>query len=1103
MLFDSRSDFRQACVLWITLLLFASLALAQNDTSRLEGKVTDPTGAVVPDVTVQVVSKATAQEFKATSGADGTFAISALPVGEYTITATAQGFKTYTQDVRVDAGIVASAAIGLEPGAVTETVEVSEQAGLVEATSSSIAATIQGKQITDLPINGRNFTQLATLVPGVTRGNPNGIQSGTQGNAETFRYGNVGGSSLVVNGLRPQANNFILDGADNNESLVNTVVFFPPADAIQEFTVQTNIAPAEFGRAGGAIVNTVIRSGTNDIHGSAFWFLRNSALDARPTFAPTKTEFRRHQFGGTLGFPIVKNKLFVFGDFSGLRQFFPVSLDHVTVPTMLMRSGNFSELLNPAVSGLSAPIVIRDVMTGLPYSGNVIPPGQINKVGQTYLNAFPLPNLPGVEQNYITTRNQIQDFRDWDIRVDYLLNEKNQIFGRFSYGDDSSLTTSDFPTLPAGFGSGSNFNQPRGIVVGETHTFSATVVNELRLAYTREFFGYNPPFGNIPLSKNLGIPNANTSPELGGGALIGGYGSQISYTGDYGAYLVPQNSYQLADSVSLIKGTHTLKFGTNLIWRQVNLFRPIAGKGYFFLCGNGTDSGDGCAAGSTGFESADILAGFLDQYQIGAQTGYFGTRSWENGVYGQDDWRVSPRLTLNLGLRYDVLTWPREQFGRQTNFDLATGALITPAQAGSFGLPPSLVKTDWNNVAPRVGFAYDLTGKGTTVMRGGFGTFYFIDRGGISNQLAQNQPYSGEQVYGYTQGYRFSLSGEAPIGTNDPTLTTGPLPPAGIAPGFSFTNPKNIGVVAALFNNRNSYVNEYNFQIQHQLPGNSVFRVGYVGTEGHKLTTYYDANQQFFNAPSGSKLYPNLGSVIVQANIGNSVYNSLQAEFERRLTNGFQFRASFTWSSSIDDSPGAFDASLPQDSRNLSLERARSVYDQPYVFVFSSLYELPFGRGKQFGNGWSKPVDLIFGGWQLNGILTAFDGLPFSVYVNGSERADVVGPVQIFGTTEEYFNKAAFSAPPQTPGGVYIGPGTSGRDLLRGPGWVTLDLSVFKAFAIYERTKLEFRSEFYNIANHPRFQNPDGSFFDSTFAVINNTVPGSERQIEFALRLTF
>ncbi len=1075
----------------------------QGDTARLEGTVMDPSGAAVPNATVTVTSDATGRQITATTDANsGNFAVPGLPVGQYTIGVEVTGFKKYVQNVRLDPGQVANAKIQLVAGQVNETVTVTDQAGLVQSASSSIGATINAAQVTDLPLNGRDFTQLALLSPGVSRGVPTSAATGAGGNAETFRYGGAGGAALVVNGLRPQANNFMLDGVDNNESLVNTIVFFPPAEAINEFRIDTSVAPAEFGRAGGAIVNTAIKSGTNEVHGSAFEFLRNSLVDARQTFASAKTLFQRNQFGGTLGLPVIKDEFFLFGDYQGLRQNQPLEPGFVTVPTTAMRNGDFSALLNPAVSGLSAPVIVHNVTTGAPYPGNVIT--QLNPVGQAYLNAFPQPTFPNiVEHNYETNERQTQQFDDFDVRGDYIAGEKQQMFGRFSFGRDLSSTSSEFPNLPAGFGTGTNFNQPRGAVFSDTYAFSPTLVNQIWLGWQREFLGYNPPLGNIPVSQNLGIPNANRSPLLGGGALIGGNGSQLEYTGDYGTYAVPENTYEIKDGLSKSSGRHTFKLGFDLIWRQVNYFRPEAGKGFFNLFG------DGIGAGSTGWESADILAGFLNDYQIGAQSGYYGTRSWENGFFAQDDWKVTDRLTLNLGLRYDVLTWPTEQFNRQSDFDYATGAVLL---AGQNGASASLIKTDWNNFAPRIGFAYQLSNDGKTVIRGGFGMFYFIDRGGISNQLGQNPPFAGVSTYNYSNGYRFTISGQAPLNSSNPFAgSAAAMPPATLV-GFNPAAPANVSIFGALENNVNSYVQEYNLQIQREVFKDAVFSIAYVGNIGKKLDFYYDANQQFFNAAAGAKLYPNLGGIVTQATRGNSNYNSLQAEFEKRMSKGLQFRASFTWAKDMDDGDGAFDGPQPQNTYNFAAERGLASIDQQYLFSADALYELPFGRGKKFGHDWSRSLDEILGGWHLNTIWTAQSGLPLNITAStsyfGNERPNVVGPLTVLGSTAEWFNTAALAAPPQTiaggkPTGVYIAPGNLGRNPIFGPGFFAVDVGLFKDFSITERLKLQLRGQAYNIGNTPHFSQPDTGLYDGNFGRITSTLLDTERQIEFAARITF
>ena len=331
--------------------------------------------------------------------------------------------------------------------------------------------------------------------------------SGQGNNAETFRYGTSNGASLVVNGARPQANNFTLDGLDNNESMVNTIVFFPSAEAIEEFKVQTNIAPAEFGRAGGAIVNTTLKSGSNEIHGSAFEFIRNDNVDARPTFAPGISEFRRNQFGGAIGAPIIKNKLFVFGDYQGFRQSTPVGVDFASVPTTLMRQGNFSELLNPAASGLSQPYVIRNVSTGAPFPGNIIPSNLQNPVGLNYLNAFPMPNIAGkVQQNYVVQRQQTQNFDDFDIRADWNATQGDRVFARASYAHDKEDTSTRLPGLPAGYGSGSQFTYAHGGALGYTHTFTPALFSDLRLGFQRTNLGYLPPYCRRAAFQEPGYP---------------------------------------------------------------------------------------------------------------------------------------------------------------------------------------------------------------------------------------------------------------------------------------------------------------------------------------------------------------------------------------------------------------------------------------------------------------------------------------------------------------------------------------------------------------------------------------------------------------------
>ncbi len=1116
----------QSLVCFALAALLIPSVVAQTDTARLTGTITDSTGAVVSGATITVTNVGTQRAVTATSEADGNYVVSALPPGNYQIEVKQAGFQTVTQKVTLQTQQVAAVNVQLSVGQTSENVEVTSGVPLVESASSNISEVVTGKQIEELPLNGRNFTQLATLIPGVSRGKVDGQATGSGNQAETFRYNNTGGASLSVNGLRPQNNNFMLDGVDNNESLVNTIIFFTPADALQEFRVDTSIAPAEVGRAGGGVVNTSSKSGSNQFHGSAFEFLRNSVLDANTAYfnpitngkETPKAPFKRNQFGATIGGPIIKDKLFFFGDYQGLRQSLPLGLETATVPTDKMRDGNFSELLT-----LSTPIQIKDPVTGAALAGNLLPAGEIIAPGQNYLKAYPEPNLTGadaecaqanaqgvcIQKNFLTQRQNIQNFDDFDVRSDWNITHTDTLFGRYSYAKDNETTTSRLPTLPAGFGSGAQFTDAKSFALGETHTFKSNLLNELRLGWIRSRLGYTPPFQGEPLSKNLGIPNANTSEQLGGGALIGGNNNQIEYTGDYGPYLVPEQTWQINDGLSWIKGNHTFKFGTNLVLRQVDLFRPFSGKGFFNLWG------DGGGLSPTGYEVSDLLAGFVHNYFVGPVLGFSHTRNYETGYYAQDDWRVNRRLTLNLGLRYDLYTWPYETNNLQANFDLATGALVLP---GTAGYSKSLIRTDTNNFAPRIGFAYSATDDGKTVIRGGYGIFYFLDRGGIDNQLAQNPPFSGQSQFQYENGFRINLAGEAasePAGSavNPAPTSSNPNGLPGKGPlNVNLAAPANVSVIAYPKGDVNSYAQQYNLQIQRELNNNTSLSFAYVGTHGVDLMSLFNLNRQEYNTASGTFPYPGIGSVNTNITNGTSHYDGLQVDLQRRLTNGIQFNGAYSWSHTIDDSPGTLDSQSDHiDLFNFRHERANSLLDIRHRFVLNALIELPFGRGKMFGNNFNGVEQAIAGGWQLLPILTLQSGMPFDVFDSKNQpntRPDLVGPLhQLNGIASTpasnlWFDTTAFVDPPSV-SGVYTTPGTAPRDPFTGPARKFLDLTVSKNFKVTERVNTEFRTAFYNITNSPQFGAPTGDLNNGNFGQVKSILLSSERQIEFALRISF
>lgn len=1121
---------RRMPIIALSIFILMISGLGQTETARIQGTVTDSSGAAVSGATVKIVSQATGREVSIVTDADGSYSVLSLQPGTYDIEVTQTGFKTTKQTLTLEVAQNASVNFGLEPGAVSETVTISFGAPQIETSNSALGEVIQGRQIVELPLNGRNVLELARLTPGVTQGVSGGFATGAGGNAETYRGGNTGGAGISVNGQRTQANNYMLDGVDNNESLVNTINIFPSADAVQEFKVQTSVAPAEFGRGGGAIINSVVRSGTNAIHGSSYLFIRNGAMDARPPFfdatqAQRRTPlFRRSQFGATAGGPValpwegvLKDRVFWFFSYDGLRQFRPGSTDTATVPTAAFRNGDFSAL----------PFVLRDPLTGLNIcvtgvngcvNGNGTPynridqmAGRMNTAALAYLRAFPLPNNgTGFQSNYVVTREELTDQNVFDFRVDAILNDKNQLFFRGGLGRFNQTLTSRLPALPAGFGSGTNPWRTKGGVIGWNTSIKPTVFNELRVQLNHLRYGYEPPFGDQPISAALGIVNANRDDSLGGGALIGGYNGELEYTGDYGPYRVPQDTLQVVDSVSWVKGDHTIKFGGTAVRRLVQLFRPIAGKGYFRIYGNGDfDQCPGApgapseaASGNTRFEQANLLIGFMCSYQIGIQLGNVGTVNWENGVFAQDDWKVNDRLTINYGLRYDYFTNPTEVYGRQANFNLATGGLVLASDKGD-----SLTDTDTNNFGPRIGFAYDITGKGKSVIRGGYGLFYFLDRGGIDNQLAQNPPFSGSASYSYNDGYRITFSGQGPLNNNNNTLATAalPLPTIDTSPAF-LNNPLNRDVLAVKPDNNVSNVHQFNIQYQQVLTDDTALSIAYVGTRGRNLILYYNLNGTALSTGSATpcpiagrtlgSCYPGLGSVNVRDDIGESSYDALQIKLERRFSRGWQYIASYAFSKTKDNGEGAFDRIT--SGINYVEPYATSRLDYPHVFSFATIYELPFGRGRQYGGDMHRALDAIVGGWQINSIFRAQSGSAFDVRINNrlaNVTGDPYGDVSGF-----YINRSAFSSPA-------AGLGNLERNSLRSPSTYQLNFGIAKDFNFTERAKLQFRAEAFNILNHIQWGTPNTDYNNTSsfdgFGRIRGTAPSSNRQLQFGLRLEF
>lgn len=1117
---------RARCVLLaiLTLLAVAGSTLGQTESGRVQGTVADANGAVVVGAKVIARSVATNRELTVQTDNDGRFTVIGLSPGEYQIEVSQSGFKTVRQQFTLQIQQTAVLNITLEAGGADVLVEVNDEASLVDPATSSVGDVVTGQRITELPLNGRNVLELARLIPGVTQGVRNGFATGTNGNVETYRNGNTGGASLSVNGQRTQANNFTIDGVDNNESLVNTIAVFPSADSVEEFKVQTSIAPAEYGRGGGAIISTTMKSGKNRYSGSVFTFIRNRVFDAMDprdrALGRDKPAFRRGNFGATFGGPIIlphfgdgddspwysgKDKLFFFFSYEGLRQFRPRDSGTTSVPTAKMRTGDFSELLaGNNTSGVNVQLV--DPNGGAAIAGNrldLVMPGRINQAGLNYLNAFPLPNTNpgGVYNNYAWVMNETANSDSYDGKIDYHINDRHVLNARLHWSDWQQTASSRLPDLPAGFGSGSNPTETRSLAFGLNSVLSANISNEARVGVSRIRYAYEPPMGDIPVSRDLGFIWSNPDPLRYGGVAIGAYGDGgIEYTGDGGAYTVPQNTYQISDSMTWVKNDHILKFGASFVRRQVNYFQGNRAKGEF-----GFWSGDPL---STHWVTADMLVGFAQFYWAGSSAGMVGTRSWENGFFVQDDWKVNRHLTLNLGLRYDVLTMPTEEYGRQANFDLTSGSIILAADNKD-----TLVDTDWGNWGPRAGFAYDLTGKGKSVIRGGFGIFYYLDRGGVDNQLASNPPFRGAAQMGTWDGYRFTFTGQAPNNSTDPLLATAPLPSLPPSASIDLNNPGGgLNLLAILPDNKNSRTWQYDIQFQQEVWKNTALSVGYFGNRGKNLVTYYSPNSNVVGQPDRPRPYPNI-NVNVRDDIGRSSYDSLQVKLERRFSGGFQYLASYTFSRTKDVSNGAWDNPYGfADVGNVELNFGRSVLDFPHVFSFSSIWEVPFGRGLKYGSNLNKVANVFFGGWQLTPILRIQSGAPFDIRDPDGNLVDLVGDPYT-GENSPYLNWSAFEQVPTVSGSVGTIPSRVGnleRNSLRMPSSFSLNLGVSKNFAISEKAKLQFRAQAYNITNTPQMRGlstwlggRDATSAPAEFGLWYEAYNQSARQIELGLRLEF
>jgi Carboxypeptidase regulatory-like domain/TonB dependent receptor-like, beta-barrel len=1166
-------------------------AWAQKDTGSIVGTVKDPSGAIVANSKVTITDLEHGQTSSTTTNAEGEFVVSPLRVGRYTVTVEQNGFKKAISDpISLDVQQRVAINIVLEVGQISESVVVSGATPLLETETSELGQVVDSQRVANLPLNGRNFAQLALLTAGTAPSEP--------GARDEQSYG------FSAGGARSLQNNFLLDGIDNNSNLTDLLnetnyVIQPPVEALQEFKVQTNAYSAEFGRGNGAIINAVIKSGTNEPHGSAWGFLRNNVLDARNYFDPVgkgAPPYEQYQFGGTFGGPVYiphvydgRNKTFFFVDYEGLR-IHQADTQTLLLPDPAQLGGDFSALLDTsspftypaslgggnvldcngnltypgeifdtrltqtgpsAVSGLCGVPIGGYTSTGLPT--NVIPQGKIDPLAQKILALLPGQNANGNGYNYIANPVENTHRANFDIRVDHKFSDKDSSFYRFSYEDQPSTIPPPFPGSlidGGGFFSGVENNSYRSLALSESHLFRTSLVNEFRLGYNR-INSHRYQFNyNVDVSGQVGFPGVPFTPINGGLPQLTFSDGSAPTLGSptFLPSVEIQNTYVLSDNLTWVKNKHTLKFGTEIRREEFTIFQPASPRGNESF---GTSFTDNPAnPGSGGLALASFLVGLTDGGSINNlhNVDYFRPLY---SFYGQDDWKITPKLTLNLGLRYELFTTVKERHDQQGTFDLQNPAnptiivpkgqtmQLTPTLASQITVSPTgsrgLVPVDKNNFAPRVGFAYQLTAG--TVLRGGYGIFY----GG-----QENGPYSNPSP-GFNPPFFVTQSFNAPCGAAsanpalynaNPTLNNdcaiaglsnapGGIPgSAGISVGFpatALTDPNTPLLFSLDPGMVTPYMQQWNFGVERQLGKDTVVQLTYAGSKGTKLFTFYNGNQADPSTDPSAPFAPRrpVPSIDTGINLfksdGGSKYNSLQSRLEKRFTHGFSILVTYTYSHAIDNASNANLGSQNNDGfrwfKHPEWEKGNASFDVRHRFTASYIYELPFGKGKSLLGGASGAMQQVVGGWQVAGITTVSAGNWFTpTDSNGSfsnsdglQMPDVVSnPNGHHCQPGTFFNTCAFVDPAL---GSF---GDAGRNSILGPGFQIWDFSVFKTFSITERTRLEFRSEFFNLPNHTNFLlsksgpqqgNNSTVLGASQFGFL--TAARSPRQIQFALKLSF
>ena len=1128
------------CVLGVFALAFAALTAQAQTAGSISGLVTDQSGSLISNAKLIVTNPQTQFTRETTSNNAGNYNFPELPPGSYDVRAEAQGFEAQVHTA-VELQVQQSARLDFRMvvGAVTETVEVSGGTPLVNTENATVGTVIDNKRIVDLPLNGRSFVSLISLSPNVITGQTSNTGwSVIRGNADR------GSVSVSISGLRREFTYYTMDGTSNSEVDFNTYTLLPSIDALQEFKVQSGVYSAEFGREA-AQVNISTKSGTNEYHGTVFEFLRNNVLDARPygftSVAPESSPFKWNQFGFTLGGPVQipklfngRNRLFFLSNYEGFRLRTQAQQTY-TVPSAAMRTGNFSELL-PGTA-------IKDPATGQPFPGNIIPSTMLDPVALNVLNyktpvLYPLPNVPGagLGNNYLALLHSSTNKDQFTQRIDFVESEKSSWFGRFSWQDEGSVTDGSRLTGAGGLSPGLVSTGVKQAMISNSRIFSPNLVNEFHFGYS----GYNNAVlsnsaYNTNVTKDLGIQLYAGLPPIAWGVpdvIVPGFSG---FSDNYNApYTVHEQTFQWTDGVTWTHGSHSLRIGADIRRDRYDAIGGQVSMGFYVFGGV-----------ATGYGFGDFMLGKPFVTSATANLGQGQFRATSQAYYVNDNWKVRPNLTIEMGLRYEYTpAWsskgdsmsnivvpyvntmpnaPLDQhpylardcaaYGQDTFYPPGSIVRFDPAVATKCvsGSGTSIVKNDLTNWAPRLGIAWSPSPKWT--VRTGAGIFYAQDQGDTFFDSALDL---GGKTITFANNFNLSFANPFNLGSNNPCGTT--------LPTVCISSPLFLGNGV---DRRTPFVVQYLLNFQHQLSASTVLEFGYLGSQGHRLQRplgYNEAAPSATGSVNSRLPYPELSLLQVTEGVAKSNYNAASVKLTRRLSQGLSFLAGYTYSKSLDDgsgirAPDAANTTTPQIPSCYTCEYSLSDFDSRHRFVASVLYELPFGRGKQFLN--RGIASNVLGGWQVNSIVSISTGFPLEILDGNNQSNTSFGnnrPNAVLGasetgpkTTQEWFNIQSVQLQPF---GTY---GNLARNTATGPGVMSWDFSTLKNFNLNERTYVQFRFEAFNFANHPNFGDPNTTLSSNrlnsngiaipgsgAFGTITSTRPGIDmRELQLSLKLVF